>query len=80
MNKKKRAADLVFKKIYKNYEVSQKINEKICNAKLITIHFNKHVLRCRSDSTSENVFVEMHTNPDDRIPSFIFKLITIARS
>ena len=27
-------------------------------------------------STSENVFVEMHTNPDDRIPSFIFKLST----
>ena len=26
-------------------------------------------------STSENVFVEMHTNPDDRIPSFIFKQI-----
>ena len=26
-------------------------------------------------STSENVVVEMHTNPDERIPSFIFKQI-----
>ena len=24
-------------------------------------------------STPENVFVEMHTNPDERMPSFIFK-------